>query len=303
MRALIAVTFASLFVASSALAAQSKVWVAPFEKAGESPEWMTRTLQQSLTDELATLKTIDVQMSKEPTGATHIVKASVQRSEKEIRITGRVEDPAGKNLGGFKATGSERDLFGIEDGLATQVAKIVAPDEPLTTTEPAKLQPIETPFAPAIGGFEGSDLQRSMKEGVRRQYTSPRYSEPPTYQQPMYPVSVGLGNYYYNQPYYGNSGWYPGYYGGYWGYGLGTTIIINKDHNGGTICPPGHTGSIGFTGSTSPNFNGQAIRHAASFGGAGNAPSAMVNTAPGPPLVPGGASTGTGALPAAGHGR
>lgn len=297
MRALIAVTFASLLtLTASAFAAEAKVWVAPFEQSDKQPDWITRALQQSLTDELATLKTVDVQMSKEPTDATHIVKATVQRVDGEIRVTGRVEDKSGKNLSGFKATGSERDLFGIEDRLAQQIAKIVAPNEPLATTEPAKLQPIEAPFAPNVGGFEGSDLQRSMKDGVRRNNPPVVYS-PPVYQQPMYPVTTGLNGNYYNNPYYNNGYGYGYGYGGYWG-GGGTVVIINKGSHGGggSFCPPNSGG-----GTFVPNNNGQAIRRAASW--AGNAPSAMVNTSPGPQLVPGGASTGTGALPPAPHGR
>ena len=290
MRASLLAIVASLLVSTSAFAAS--VWVSPFVEADDQqqPDWVTRSLHQSLVDELATLKSVNVQMSKEPVDAQYIVRATVQRVEGELRVTGHVEDKTGKNVGGFKSTGRQRDLFAIQDQIATQVARIVAPDEQLTTTEPVeakkddKLIELETPFIPG-GGFIGSDLERAVHTG----YAQPRvvyrnvYPEIPNFNwgfyRHRYPGYATYPTYGYGYPYgYG--------YGSGYGFGGGNQFIfVNSGfgHHGGHHV--GHHGSVVGV----PNLNGQAIRHRASW--AGNPPPTMVHSpgpAGSPQLVPGG---------------
>lgn len=122
-------------------------------------------------------------------GAAYVVFGSYQIIEDDLRVTGQIIDVAtGKVAGGIKATGNVRDLFGVEDIIAAQLkrelaAAIKPSDEQLglppaaaPTVAPAgaptdPFNPAVTPTGPVTQtdptptpGYEGSELQRSMRE-------------------------------------------------------------------------------------------------------------------------------------------
>jgi TolB-like protein len=272
--------FASLAVvlvsATVALADSKPVIVAPFTESNEQqqPDWISRSLHQSLVDDVAAIPDVTVLNASKPASpsdAKYIIRATIQRGGNgELRISGRIEEVAtGKTIGGFKAGGLERQLFAIEDSIADQVrATLGGNDDPAyaqqqqrqQVTQPAPPQP-QQPVMVADGVFEGSDLQRALldRDYVRREAI--RGSVPDYdmngggygYQQPLYPYTVGLnGNYGY--PGWGGWGW------GGWGWG-GSVIIINKGR--------GHHGGDGHHGGGGGSWHGrtsQQLRNAAVFG-------------------------------------
>ena len=319
MRAWIVLTVvAALLVAQPCWAAVgSRVVVLPFtevspdqQAAAQQPDWINRALVQSVSDDVSALKGVTVVKNisgatTQPSNVDYVVSGTIQRVNGDLRVTGRVEDTASHQvIGGFKATGSERDLFAIEDAIAAQLKPILSPQ----SATPAVAQPPTTavannnPFGqPGRGQFEGSDLQRALEErdflrrleernALRNQATIPDY----TYTQPVYPVDYGYSYNPYN--YYG----YP-YYG--WGYG-GSVVIINGQKcfdrgnrswngSGGRRWHRNGGGSdfianpSGAPTQSLADTNGQAIRRAASFGGIQNTPSTMIHSpVTAPQLVP-----------------
>ena len=275
----------ALLITAGIARADSTVWVQPFTEANEQqqPDWLNRTLHQALVDELATQGGVRVASAKtRPADARYVVTAQIQRVNAEIRVTGQVLDTeSNKSVGGFKATGTERELFAIQDAIGAQVTKAIAPP---TATQPiaAAQQPrIEAPFAPIRFGYEGSDLQQAVKDNrpVRqppiREYEPPMPTLYPVTQQQPYGYNPGYG---YN---YGYGYGYP-----YNGFGYGSVIILNNksghghhggrpgvDHHGG-----GHHGGGGTVITSGvPANNGQAIRAVSGFGGK-TPPPGVINT-------------------------
>src|SRR5205823_6048039 len=149
---------------------------------------------------------------------------TVQTVGVDVRITGRITDVnSGKVLGSFKASGTQRDLFALEDAVVAQITAIVSPQpQPVMIASPQALpstQSAPAPGAPSTyrpvlpytldnggmigGGYEGSDLQRAVRSGRSvtesgtRSYVAPQEDYyPPSYQNaPYYPV--GYSNYGY----------------------------------------------------------------------------------------------------------
>ncbi|MEA2710409.1 MAG: hypothetical protein QOF78_3010 [Phycisphaerales bacterium] len=277
-----------LISTSFALAdAPTRVMIATFTEANEQqqPDWISRAIQQSVTDELSALSSVEVvplpanvgllsPAQAKTAGVQFIVRATLQRLNGELRVTGRVQKvDDGKSVGGFKATGAQQQLFAIEDSIGRQLKVILAPMEAepgLENPQPFAQRP-PLPQQPTRGGFEGSELQRALEDrdylqrAARRGQTG--VTQPPVYyppQQPTYPVGYGGGGTFY-QPGCG----YGGYNGGY-GYGGGDTnvVIINPGN--------GNNGGGGGGGSASPpptpqvpiqTVQTQRIRDAAVYGG------------------------------------
>lgn len=270
MRTFIAVVAISMLTAGSLLAADGpRVVVQPFTEANErqSPDWITKTLQQSLSDELAASKSVQLLTgtAAKPADAQFVITGQIQRLDGELRVTGQVIDTGtNKAVGGYKATGSDRELFGIEDSIASQVKSVIVPPSAqppvaavaaVPTTLPTH---IETPFAPSkFGPFEGSDLQASLRNRSSLQVPT-RVVETYVVQAPQQNYNVGLnGGYGYGYNPYGYGYGYNG-----WGWGGGVVIIGGGGgHGHGGYCPPGS--------------NGQAMR-ATTF--QGNAPVGVINT-------------------------
>lgn len=248
-----------------ALADAKSVIVAPFEESNElqQPDWISRSLHQSLVDDVASIPEVTVLNASKPADpedATYIVRGTIQRSDGTIRVTGRVEETAGgKTVGGFKSSGTERDLFAIQDSIAGQVRAALGdrpeaaarpPQQPAPAQQPAGQA--QQPVMVANGMFEGSDLQRALMDRDYLRREAIRGSVPDTaymnqsygYQQPMYPYAIG------GYPYWYRNGWG---FGHFWG-GYPGVIVIRKGHHGG-----GHGGG-GFLGGNA------RLRSAAVFG-------------------------------------
>src|SRR4051794_18507277 len=213
---------AALLLASPAWAAMgSRVLVQPFTEANpdqqasqtapaKQPDWINRALVQSVSDDLSAMKGLTLLKgaggaTTSPSDADYIVSGTIQRMNGDLRVTGRVEDTASHQvIGGFKATGTERDLFAIEDSIAAQLKQVLAPQsatpavaqqQPQQPTTATAVAGNNVPFGqPAHGQFEGSDLQRALEErdylrrleerNALRNQPAPDY----TYTQPIYPV-------------------------------------------------------------------------------------------------------------------
>src|SRR3954447_7730230 len=109
-------------------AGAGRVWVAPFDEAAgdqpKTPGWISKALRQSVADDLASIPGLNVAApSTQPAAASgdtrpanvdYVVTGTIQRVDGDLRVTGRIEQPASnKIVGGFKATGTERELFAI----------------------------------------------------------------------------------------------------------------------------------------------------------------------------------------------
>jgi len=310
------VAAAVLAVPSLAWANSGRVLVQPFSEASDQampgppssvqhqPDWINRALTQSVSDDLAGIKGLTV-VSSSNTPADYVVSGTIQRLNGDLRVTGRVEDTSTHQIvGGFKATGAERDLFAVEDSISAQLKQIIAPQAPPIgyAQGPATQPTLNNPFAPPPGStYQGSDLQRALEERdyLRRLAAStPQYQPPPdyTYNQPVYPADYGYG---YNYPPY-SWGYGYGYPYGYW-WGGGSVVIINDrnnhHHGDGGHHWDGHGWNRGDSGgfvanpggspTQSLSDNGQRIRAASSFGGAQNAPPGLITTpTSSPQLVP-----------------
>jgi len=319
---------------AGAAAGPTKVWVPVFSETGnaQSPSWVAKTIRQSLLDELTGLRSIDVTAAQSTpadqaaavveaknAGADVAVVATCQVVDNELRITGRVVDAnSGRVMGAFKATGSQRDLFALEDSLIAQVRKIVAPQERPMQSEAVA----ETDVAarPGMGNaprarYEGSDLQSAVRSernftdvAIARSYEPEPYNPQPYGYQPM--------GYYGGYSPFGYSSSFG--YGGYWGWNSPSIIVINNrrysrwgggGHWNGNGNGDGHWNNggghwngggnwNGGGGATMASANGQAIRHAASY--AGNPPNNVPMTVQNPPSLVIGGGGSSGAAPGGG---
>jgi TolB-like protein len=171
-----------------------RVLVMPFTELSDEPkrEWVGKAMQQSLVAELTRSGMVSVitpPANAVPTddaaGAAKLARdqhaplaviGSYQLVGEELRVTGQmIESINGEHIAAIKATGSLRDLFGIEDIIGSQVRRDlqvilqpeVASSDPrssgagagdpfgVESTGPVQRQ---TPR----GSYNGSDLQRSL---------------------------------------------------------------------------------------------------------------------------------------------
>jgi hypothetical protein len=273
-----------VLLCSAALCAADlpRVWVEPFKETNQQPDWLTRALQQSLVDELAANGAQVSTATTKPTETRYVVTGTIQRLDGELRVSGQVIDIEGKTIGGFKATGSQQQLFAIEDSIGTQVSKAVGAEPQLAQAQQPAQPRIEAPFAPNKFRYEGSDLE----DAVRRD----RAIEPRPviqYDQPLYPQ--------YSTPMYGyGGGYYPPYYNAGlnygWGWGFNTPSIIVVNNKGSHGHDDGHHGdgahgSFHQPGNNTgvPANNGQAIRAVSGFGGRTPPPGVVNTITPGAP--------------------
>jgi len=234
-------------VVATAGAAPVRVLVTPFAELGDGPiqrDWVGKAIHQSLTAELSRIGSgvEPVTPAKDATAPADldaaldagrdakvdvVVFGSYQFAGDELRVTGQTVDVAGgKVIGGIKATGQLRDLFGVEDIIGAQVKRdlrallnpTTQPSQPGVAGggDPFGRQEVVEPTGPVTTGppggrFAGSDLERSLYDRVR--YNPPL--PPPTYIPPY-----GYG------------------YGYYHPFRYRTIIIRPGTGNGGTVRPP-----------------------------------------------------------------
>ena len=230
---------ASLFLLAigSAAMAQDKVLVLPFEAVG--PEqgqkgWVARALQQSLMAELSRVGSVkpvsgtatpgDLEMAMrvaQASEARYVIFGSYQAVDSDLRITGQVVDVSTKqSVAGLKATGTLRDLFGLEDTIAAQVKRALpgaamqppapaAAAEMLVQPRPADAPPAVAPRGPVEMGRAAraaDELADEMGRAIERIRFRNNLEDERYYDRPYRYRNYGYG--YGGYPYYG----YPVYY-------------------------------------------------------------------------------------------
>src|SRR5688572_4472570 len=160
----------STMIGSMALAQEAtrpvKVLVLPFESIGPEPkDWIARALSQNLMAELARVPSVEpvagapatdqetaVRVAQ-ATGAKFVVFGSYQAVDSDLRITGQVVDVETKQaLAGLKATGTLRDLFGLEDTIASQVKRALSQQGEPPAQAPAAAKAAEMLDHPKVPG-------------------------------------------------------------------------------------------------------------------------------------------------------
>lgn len=230
-----------------------QIAVFSFENVGPKDQaWVARAIEENFIAELSRAGTVwpvraiaksadqnDVMMTARNSGATYVLTGSYQIVDEEIRATGQiiaVDD--GHVVGGLTATGPTRDLFGIEDTLAMQAKRMVAPQH---TGSAEAVQPI-APYGPAVqpnvptvnNDFNPATYQPGYAYGYQPQYNQ---------------------YYYYSMPY--------GYTDYGYGYGFGYPIVIG----GGCFGAGFHGG--GFHNGFHGGFAGGGVHGHISWGGSG----------------------------------
>ena len=209
-------------------AAPAKVLLLPFESAGEEAKpWIAKALQQNLLAELSRFSSVtpvtgdaaaaDLNAAlqrAESAKADYVVFGSYQSVGTDLRITGQVVDTSKKeSVGGLKATGTHRDLFGLEDVIANQVKRslpqpvAVAQPSPDLLKQPAAVEP--EPQAPRVAvNDRARELEAELDRAIERlKYTPPYYREPD-----YYPGNYGYSGWYTPYVYYTTPYYVPRYY-------------------------------------------------------------------------------------------
>ncbi|MEZ0265844.1 MAG: hypothetical protein ACAI43_14030 [Phycisphaerae bacterium] len=183
---LITLIFSAAWTTAAIAADAPKVLVVPFDGAGPADKaWIAKALQQNLVAELSRVNSVEpvtsgkvladkaaaLNAAKEM-GAQFVVFGAYQVVEADLRITGQVLD-VGKNqtVAGLKATGAQRDLFGLEDVIATQVKRALpapfdATPEMLRHPAPGAAAPAVAAPAPAGGGAAAVPVMAPVVGGI-----------------------------------------------------------------------------------------------------------------------------------------
>jgi len=215
-------------------------------------------------------------------GANVVVVGSYQVVSTEVRVTGRILDPAtGQALGYIKATASQRQLFALEDLLAEQARNVLGLgelatkqdaaeaepqyDDKVTSSRPTRANetPVETPVAesePPGAGYEPAAPYAFSDPYI------PAYSYAPSYLTPGYyytynndPFAYRYTSLYsptygypvfrpYCTPSYISLGFYHGYSSTYRRPWYGQSIHRNPDADRRPWVPDRSRGSIGSDG-------------------------------------------------------
>jgi TolB-like protein len=218
----------------------TRVLVLAFERIGGGSagtyDWIGRAVQQNLVTELgrargvstiapakagsepATEVAMAVAAGKEA-GADVVVFGSFTVVEQDLRLNGQVVDvKTGEAVGTLKSTGTVRDLFAMEDTVATQVKRLVSP--PVQQAyRPADL-PLAIPAPPAVQVQQQPVQQPApvVQPAVMNTYATDynRYTYyPQTYGYPAYGYGWGGG--------WGGS--WGGYCGGYYPVAVNTRWV------------------------------------------------------------------------------
>ena len=237
---------------------EAKVLVVMFQPVEPTdPDWIGRAVQQSLVADLSRTNTsTSIQPFADQSrvssvneaidagkhaDARYVIFGSYQRIDPTLRITGQIVDiSTGKVVAGLKATGSDRELFDMQDTLAFQAKWGLGTERLAQKTAAAKAdaQATAPPEIPALGPVQAgerymdSDLSKAVADG--RSLIERDDAAGQSYRREYYDDSTPAG-------YDGYYGW-NGYYGGFgpWGYPYGwwwgsRTIIIK-----GNNCIPTH---------------------------------------------------------------
>jgi TolB-like protein len=241
----------------------------PFESAGPAEKpWVAKALQQNLLAELSRVNSVQAITADQPAknlneaakiaegaGADFVVFGSYQAVDGDLRITGQVVDVAKRQaVAGLKATGTLRDLFGMEDVIANQVKRAlpaaVAEAGPEMLKQPAAAAPIPglDQQEPLRVNERAKALEDQIDRTIQRLRNSPVYGDDAYYSNSYF--FSGIYSPYYAYPVYyypvhSRRHCHPGY-----GYGLSVSGAYRGNHFGGTFRSGGGT----ISGGASANY-------------------------------------------------
>jgi TolB-like protein len=236
--------FAAFVLVSAAsfahAAAPAKVLLLPFDSVGPADKaWVAKAIQQNLVAELGRVNSVQAVTADQPAkdldaalkvasgaAADFVVFGAFQAVDGDLRITGQVIDVAKKQtVAGLKATGPQRDLFGMEDTIAAQLKKALPAAVEVAGPEMLK-QPV-APQPPADAPIPGLDqrdplpinqrakqLEDEIDRAIQRLRNAPAFGGPDYYPPQNYFYSGVYSPYYYGYPIYytyGNHCYYPCY--------------------------------------------------------------------------------------------
>jgi TolB-like protein len=244
-----------MLMGSTAFAAgPAKVLLLPFDSAGPAEkQWVAKALQQNLLAELSRVNSVEpiigatvadtmdaALKAAVDAKADYVIFGSYQAVDADLRMTGQVVDVARKQaVAGLKTTGTQRDLFGMEDAIANQVRRALP--QPVAVAQPEMLQqppaqplPVVPPAPPVDVNAQARELEAQIDRAIDRL----RYS------------TDSIGDNYYDNSYYSGY-YYP--YSSYPVYAYPVFIHHRHDHDHGhsglTVSGSFHNGN--FSGSFS----------------------------------------------------
>jgi TolB-like protein len=260
-------------------ATYSSVLVLPFTPIASGSEWMGKGIQEDLATELvrqsrlAVVTPADAPAAADADaaaklgrdrGASLVAFGSFQILDDDVRINGQViESGTGKAVAGLKVTGPRRDLFHMEDSLASQAVAALPPtairvgfgqyaasasDAAPATSSPTAATPAYTVVPYDQGGpYLGS--------------TSPTYAAPAdSYDSDYPPYATSAYPWYgYDYPFWGGGFIFIGNGGGHRWNGGGF-------HGGAPVGGRGSAGGFGF-GAGGQAFGGGGFGGARAGGG------------------------------------
>jgi len=246
---------ALMLLATTLQAAPAKVLLLPFDSAGPAEkQWVAKALQQNLLAELSRVNSIEpilgtqvgptieaARKSAAEDKADYVIFGSYQAIDSDLRMTGQVIDVTKKqSIAGLKSTGTQRDLFGMEDVIAQQVKRAlpqpIAEAKPEMLQQPPAAQPISA--APPPPAIDANARARELEEQIDRAIDRLRYSTD-------------------NAGYYPDNSFYSGYYGPYYSYPFYAYPIYRNHHyyhNHSGISGSFNTGNVSGSFSTGRNF-------------------------------------------------
>lgn len=214
------VVLGMMLLASGAYAAApAKVLLLPFSSVGPAEkQWVAKALQQNLVAELSRVNsvepvvgtkvadTVDAALKAAADAkADYVIFGSYQAVDADLRMTGQVVDVSKKQaIAGLKSTGTQRDLFGMEDIIANQVKRSLP--QPVAVAQPEMLQQPPAQPAPVIQPAPPVDVNAQAKEleaQIDRAIDRLRYSANETYYPGDNYFYSGIYSPYYSYPIYG----------------------------------------------------------------------------------------------------
>ena len=267
--------------------APAKVLLLPFDSVGPvEKDWVAKALQQNLVAELARVNSVQAVTGNHPASAMdaalkaadeahadYVVFGSYQSVEGDLRMTGQVIDVNKKlAVAGLKTTGSQRDLFGMEDVIAHQIKRALP--QPVAEAHPEMLQqppanpPAIEPNGPVViddANLRAQDLQDQIDRAIDRV----RYAPPDYYD--YYPSSYGYYPYYssvYFVPFFAHHHHHVDHHN--WG---GTSISgsYHSEHFNGSFQIGGGSGGHSHTAPPAGNFVSSGRNFVQATAGAGMA--------------------------------
>ena len=250
--------------------APAKVLLIPFNSVWPAEkDWVAKALQQNLVAELSRVNSVQA-VTQDGTvdgmdnalkaaataNADFVVFGSYQAVDGDLRMTGQVVDVSKKQaITGLKSTGTQRDLFGMEDVISNQVRRALP--QPVAEAKPEMLQqPPAAPPAIEESGPVVMDANRKameLQDQIDRAIDRLRYAEsyagdcyyPPNYYNsgyytPYYPVYVFpvIRNFHHHHDFHGHSisgSFHGSHFSGNFRVGGG-----NFSHNGARSMPTGN---------------------------------------------------------------